>query len=200
MHTTPTRAAWAAGLLLMLAGGCYPKWCCRDDVPPPAPLGAISDGIWQEQETHAEASDFVIHEHEFAGNSARLNPAGEQHVLQIAVRLRDEQAPFPVLVEPSSMSVREADQYGYPIHNDPELDLSRRALIVHSLTELGVQNADERVVVAPALTPGYQQFEAERAYQRGFGGFGGMGGFGFGGFGTGFGGLGGMGGGFGGGF
>jgi hypothetical protein len=186
----------AAGLLLTwAASGCGPKWHCRPDVPPPTPLGTLSDPIWQQQEVNAEASDFVVHEHEFRGNSARLNAAGEQHVLQIAARLRDCDAPFPVLIEPSSLSVRPEDRYGYPVHNDPALDLRRRALIVHSLTELGVPDAEQRVVVSPALTPGFQQFEAERAYHRGFGWFGGARGLGFGGgWGGGFGGFGGFGG------
>jgi len=195
-------AAATAASLLSLAGGCCRNVC--NAVPPPAPLGTISDGIWQAQETNAEASDFVIHEHEFIGNTAHLSPAGEQHVKQIAVRVRGGNgmppAPFPVLIEPSSMSVREGDRYGYPVHNSPELDLERRQFIVHALTTMGVPDAESRVVVSPALTPGFEQFEAEQAYQRGmgsygafgfgaFGGFGGFGGFrgvgGFGGFGGG---------------
>jgi hypothetical protein len=179
--------AAAAGLLL-ISNGCGHK---NEHlyVEPPAPLGSISDDIWQKQEENAEASDFVIYEHEFIGNTTRLNDAGERHVKQIAARAG--QVPFPVMVEPSSMSRRPGDKYGYPVHGNEKLDMKRRELIVKSLTSMGVQDAEARVVVSPALAPGFEEFEAERAYQTGFnggrdngtrsfgfgGGFGGFGGF-----------------------
>ena len=58
---------------------------------------------------------------------------------------------------------------------------------------MGIEDADDRVVVAPAVATGQRAFEAERAYRQtmqnsngfggGFGGFGGgIGGFGGGGF------------------
>ena len=86
----------------------------------PAPNGAISDEIWQHQERNAEASDFVIHEHEFVGISAVLNSSGEAHLKQIAARYPAVE--FPVIIEPSSMSPRPGTKYGFPIHNDPALD------------------------------------------------------------------------------
>jgi hypothetical protein len=79
------------------------------------------------------------------------------------------------------------------VHNNEELDLQRRQFIVQALSEMGVSNAEDRVVVSPALTPGFESFEGERAYNVGFS-------RGFGGGGGGFGGGGGGGGGFGGGF
>src|SRR5690606_19718499 len=99
----------------------------------------------------------------------------------------------------------------YPVHNNRDLDLRRREVIVAALHTMGVQDAEQRVVVAPLLAPGFESFEAERAYNVGFAypgffgtgfGSGGFGGFGlgsgtFGGFGGGgFGGIGGFGGGF----
>lgn len=160
----------------------------------PKPLGTMSDPIWREQESQAEASDFVVHEHEFEGNTVRLNHAGEEHVKQIAARAAA--VPFPILVEPSSMTAREGTVNEFPVHGNHQLDLQRRELIVAALQRMGVADAGERVVVAPALTPGFEQFEAERAYRAGFsgyglGGFGGFGG-GFGGFGGGIGGFGGF--------
>ena len=98
--------------------------------------------------------------------------------------------PFPVVVEPSSMSVSASSEYKYPIHGNDDLDMHRRNVIVKMLQSMNVQDADERVVVAPAFTPGFEGFEAYRAYSNGFMNRGGGGG----GFGGGFGGMGGGGG------
>jgi hypothetical protein len=208
----PTRQVLATVALATLAG--LSTGCARNHgagmaiLDPPQPLGALIDPVWQAQETNAEASDFVIHDHEFLGNSSEMNEAGLDHLEQIAARAAKD--PFPILVEPNSMTAREGDEYGFAVHNDPELDLERREVVVALLETLGVPEAGERVVVSPALTPGFQSIEAENAYQRGFSGqgFGAFGGFGGAfnpGFGGGFGGFGGGGGvggfgGFGGGF
>jgi hypothetical protein len=150
-----------------LSSGCHhaQPQCGSCDFTP-TPLGTISDSIWQNHEANAEASDFVIHEHEFIGNSARMNKGGEDHVKQIAVRMPG--VPFPVLVEPSSMSVRPGDKYGFPVHGNMDLDMQRRTVIVKALEAMGVNDVDQRVVVSPAFTPGYQFNEAERAYSIGF--------------------------------
>lgn len=180
----------SALMVAVLAQGC--RTPCRPcaAVDPPAPLGTLIDPVWQQQEANAEASDFVVLEHEFIGNTARLNAAGEDHVKKIAVRVNE--TPFPVIVAPSSMTPIPSDEFGFPVHNNPELDLQRRDVIVSLLEEMGVTDAGTRVVVAPELCPGFQGFEAQRAYYAGFsrlgGGFGGAGG---GGFGGGFSGLGG---------
>lgn len=142
------------------------------------PLGTASDPIWQQQEENAEASDFVIHEHEFRDDTVRLNRAGEEHLKQIAARATETH--FPILIQPSSMSAREDDVHGFPVHENDELDLRRRELVVRALLAMGVHDAEERVVVAPAYVPGFMDFEAEQAYGRGFGNWnsGGMSGFG----------------------
>jgi hypothetical protein len=157
----------------------------------PKPLGTISDPIWQQQESNAEASDFVVHEHEWTGNSIVLNAAGVEHVKQIAAR--SAEVPFPIIVERSSMSPKANTRYQFPVHGDEELDMQRRTLLVQALAQMGVADAEQRVLVAPALTPGFQEFEAERAYMRGFSGYGFGGGGGA--FGGGLGGAGGVGGG-----
>lgn len=154
----------------------------------PNPIGTLSDPVWKAQEANAEDSDFVVHEHEFIGNSARLNPKGEDHVKQIAARLLESNIPVPVAVEPSSMSRREGDRYGFAVHNDPELDDQRRRVVVASLLEMGVTNAPALVNVSPTYTHGYEANESQRVYNQfinpgrfggGFGGFGGGGGGGF---------------------
>jgi hypothetical protein len=78
---------------------------------------------------------------------------------------------FPVIVEQSSMSKRDGDEHGFPVHGDSALDQRRREVIVHSLIELGAKDVENKVVVAPALTPGYQLQEAQAAYFRSFSGF-----------------------------
>ncbi|MCH9653755.1 MAG: hypothetical protein K0U86_07055 [Planctomycetes bacterium] len=178
-------------LAAMLVSGCQHKQH-KDQIPydSAAPLGTISDDIWQKQEENGEASDFVIHESEFVGTTAKLNAAGEDHIKQIAVRMIS--TPFPIVVEPSSMSVKQSDEYKYPIHGNDDLDMHRRNVIVKMLQAMNVHDADERVVVSPAFTPGFEGFEAYRAYTNGFrnrgngnvgGSFGGFGGGGLGGIG-----------------
>jgi len=179
-------ATFAVGTACLV--GCQHRCSCVGDFAP-KPLGALSDPIWQKQEENAEASDFVIHEHEFVGNTIRLNADGENHLKQIAARLPG--TPFPVIVEASTMGTRATDTHGYPVHPDPELDLQRRELVVAALTNLGILEAEQRVVVGPALTPGFEDREAEAAYNRAFNGSSNFSGFGGMGFGGGFGGFGG---------
>lgn len=172
----------AAASLAGLAAGCHHDKCPYPCPEPPAPLGTISDPVWQAQETNAEASDFVVHEHEFVGNTPRLNAAGQDHVKQIAARVA--QTPFPVLIEPSSMSPQAGTVHGFPVHNNPQLDQDRRMAVVQALSMMGVDDAENRVTTSPALTPGFESFEAENAYNAGFSGYNGRGYFGFGGFGN----------------
>lgn len=156
----------AAGLLLAsVAGGCGRAERCdfMGDITP-MPLGSLSDPIWQTQEANGEASDFVIHENEWRGNSVVLGEAGKSHVKQIAARAVSQQ--FPILVEPSTRSIRPDSQFDYPVSNDSELDANRRALIVEALQILGVADADARVVVAPAMTPGSYGFRANQNFQQ----------------------------------
>jgi hypothetical protein len=183
----------ATAALAALAAGCAAdgSW----DVPPTPtiapPQGYASDPMWQLQERNAEASDFVVYDHEFVRETFRLNKAGEDHVKQIAARLRSG-AMFPVIVEQAFNSAAPgATEYQYPVYNNPQLDLQRREMVARALAGMGVENAQERVVVAPALSPGFEAVEAERAYRRGLtneaplfgngnGGGAGRGGFGFG--------------------
>lgn len=199
LHTFGIRLSpWLGAVCLMsmlFAGGCA-RHCddvgCPPRPPQFPPVGHLTDPVWKAQERNAEASDFVIHQHEFIGNTGRMNQAGEEHLKQIAVRAN--QVPeFPIHIEPSMTTVREGDEYGYPIHKNPKLDAKRRELVVLALTSMGVADADRRVFTAPATAPGFEYFEAERAYNSGFsGGFGAFGG-GNNGFGGGFGGFGGRG-------
>ncbi len=155
----------------------------------PNPLGTYVDPAFQDMEMNAEASDFVIYQHEWTGETASMNDRGLEHLKRILERLPT--VPFSVLVEPSNMAVDPDTRYHYPVNGNHELDMARRKAIVDALVGMGFQEAEERVFVAPALAAGFEGFEAERAYNRGFSlfgngfGFGGFGGFGGGGFGGG---------------
>jgi hypothetical protein len=193
---------WLAASLTLAVAGCQhvPRAIQLYQPPPPqTPLGTITDSIWQTQERSAEASDFVIYQHEFELNTANFNTAGKDHVTQIAYRLQQGR-PFPVVVEQSRTSVKEGTEFEYPVHVNPKLDMERRERVAKALELMGVADAEQLVVVAPAYAPGMLATEAVGAYQQGFsgiggspgqpgfgfgsGGFGGFrGGFGFGGFG-----------------
>lgn len=179
-----------AALITGLAAGCSQtnKGIHMGDITP-NPLGTHIDPMLQTQETNAEASDFVIHEHEWNGESAQLNAAGLDHFNRI--RQRAETVPFPIVVQPSSMSVDPNSLYGYPVNGNSQLDLARRQAVVAALAQTGMPGAESRVIVAPALTPGFEGFEAQQAYQRGLSGRGNGFGGGFGGAGLGGGGFGG---------
>ena len=171
--------------------------------PPPTPLGAEIDQMNQTMEVNAEAAKFIVYMHEFELNHAqpdgsniggiRLNAYGEDHVKQIAYKLK-RGAPFPVVVERSQTSIKPGTEHLYPIHFNDELDAKRREIVVASLQTLGIPNAEEIVVVAPSFAEGITASEAAQSYNsslngtRGsyggnfgtfFGGFGGFGGFGF---------------------
>jgi len=183
----PTRTYTAALCLAgLLTGGCQSWKDYYVPPPPPAPLGAISDSVWQNQEATAEVSKFMVYEHEFKMGSERLNMGGEDHVKQIAARLQECQDSW-VMVERSMSSAQPNTEYQYRVHPNPELDLRRREILVRSLTAMGVADAEQRVIVAPALTPGATANEAVAAYHKGlsssdFSGVGIGGGGGFGGF------------------
>ena len=193
--------------LLLLAAACSSAGCRQinharglyQPPPPQTPLGTTSDTIWQMQERNAEASDFVVYQHEFRIEETSLNTSGQNHLVEIAYRLQGGQD-YPVVVEKSTFSVRPGTEFEYPVHPNPALDMDRRAVVVAALEKMGVTDAERRVVVAPAFAPGQQAGEAVGAYQRGLRSFGGFGGLGGGFFGGGFGGFGGGFGGFGGGF
>lgn len=155
--------AWA----IAFVAGCH-----YGQHPGPTPLGTHVDEVMRLQEENAEASKYVVYTHEFEANDEddttgqtgwKLNAYGEDHVKQIAVNLKRGDA-FPVVVERSATSVAEDSEFGYPIHFNDALDAKRRQVVVAALQALGVPDADERVIVAPAFAEGYTGVEASRAY------------------------------------
>lgn len=180
-YTDEWRYAAAAGLLALASSGmAHDHGVLGADSGGsggPTPVGTLSNQIWRMQEHNAEASDFVIYEHEFMIDGTRLNYAGEDHVKQIAARIRGGHG-FPVLVERSRHTVWKSDTYRFPVHLNPKLDMLRREVVVQALLRMGIENAEEAVVVSPALSDGLTSPEAERAYLRGINPYYGLGGFG----------------------
>lgn len=162
-------------------------------IPDQLPVGAIERAHFHQMQTNAEATDFILYQMDFVGQTAELTPDGKDKINEIGARMRS--SPFPVLVERTYNN------------SDPELDAHRRDLIAMVLAEKGNPDASNRVFVSPTYGLGKSSLEAapefyQYTYQNsgmnnGFGGGGGFGG-GMGGGGGGFGGGGG-GGGFGGG-
>ncbi|MEE2707723.1 MAG: hypothetical protein VX988_11780, partial [Planctomycetota bacterium] len=50
---------------------------------------------------------------------------------------------------------------------NPRLDFKRREVVVRALAQMGIPDADQRVVIAPAFAQPYTSREAERAYRGG---------------------------------
>jgi hypothetical protein len=116
----------------------------------PFPVGAATDAFWETQQTNAEAADFIFFDHEFEGNTAMLTPGAKKKLMSVALRL--EHVPFPVVIEEG-------------LHNRrPQLDVTRRRTIVEQLARLGVEDAEQRVVIAPAFAEGFSATEGESAY------------------------------------
>ena len=152
-------------------------------IPDTLPLGSTVRAHYHTMQTNAEASDFVMHRYDFVGFTPELSPAGRDHVVEIAARMKS--APFPVVVERSENN------------SDPELDARRRNLIAQILSDFGVPEANQRTFVSPAYGRNANSVEAQFDYYQflytrggaggyGNGGYGGAGGFGGGGGGVGF--------------
>lgn len=147
-------------------------------IPDKYPLGSIVRTHYHQMETNGEAFDFILHRNEFVDFTGELNAFGLDHLLEIAARARS--APFPILIERSENN------------SDPELDQHRRQMVALMLSQMGIPNAQNRVVVSQSYAPGINGDEAQSTFFRfldnddGGNGNGGVGGGGGGGGGGGF--------------
>lgn len=142
-------------LLISVVAGCYlPSFGSKRSfaIPNTYPLGSTVRDHYHQMEMNGEASDFVIHRHEFVRNTAELNCAGKDHVMEIAARMRSN--PFPVLVERSENN------------SDPELDQLRRNIVTQILTDFGNGDASNRCVVATPYNKHLNGMEAEPDWYR----------------------------------
>ena len=172
------------GLSCLLVGSSFfPSGCVCETltshdlaVPEVYPLGSTVRAHYHTMQANGEAVDFIIHRHEFKGKTAELTPAGKDHVLEIAARMRS--APFPVVVERSFNN------------SDPEIDVYRRNLVSRILADAGNPDAEQRTYISTAYGKARNSSEREGEYYQfiggGFNNFGNFGGgFGGGGFGGG---------------
>jgi hypothetical protein len=116
-------------------------------VPDVYPLGAVNRAHYQTMQANGEAADFILHQFDFVGSTSELAPAGKDHLLEIAARARS--VPFPVLIERTENNA------------NPTLDEHRRASIAQVLLDLGIADAPQRTIVAPAYGKGLTGREAE---------------------------------------
>ena len=133
------KAAVLAGLMLFGLAGCHHHQAdlFYSPPPPPEPLGTVVDDLMWRQEENAEASKYVIYQHEFKLNKPengedhggyRLNEYGEDHVKRIAEMLRHG-IPYPVVIERSQTGTQPGTEHEYPVHFNPQLDLQRRDVV-----------------------------------------------------------------------
>jgi hypothetical protein len=183
-----------AGLIASLGSGCGTPFP-GGSVIEPSIVGSRVDEINQLQEENAELAKLIIYCHEFEINlqeslldkapekqsastfrfnpptrprGIRLTPAGEDHVKEIAEFLLNSQhydTHIFAVVERSETSKRWATTHHYPVHRNAELDALRRLVVVTALESMGVVNAEEVVVIAPAFPTGMSATEASSAYQ-----------------------------------
>lgn len=165
--------------------GCLDIDNCAD-IPKgaiPQPIGTFTNAYVNLQAGKAERDDFVIYYNEWVDEQAVLGPYGGDHLGRIASRMPF--TPFVVTIQPEP--------------NKPVLTGLRYQAVVNALTEAGIPNAADRVVVGRSAANGMYGEAAPQIYQQLIRGGGGVSGFGGTGNFAGFGGVG-FGGGFGGGF
>lgn len=151
MTRAAVRTSFGVGLCLAvisLCDGCGWNAACRSpSVPDVYPLGAVNRAHYETMRANGQAADFILHQFDFVGSTSELSPAGKDHVLEIAPRARS--VPFPILIERTENNA------------NPALDEHRRASIVQVLIDLGIGDAQQRTIVAPAYGTGLSGREAE---------------------------------------
>ena len=182
----------------VIAGGCLIQPPGGAPITP-RPLGSVVDEANMTQEANAEIAKLIVYTHEFEVNEQndqfhpdrdqqkkidssfnyrseprvrgiRLNPYGQDHLRQIARILSHYSSPnLAVIVERSETSKKWLTKHRYPVHFNDELDEIRRQIVVAGLSTLGIENAEEMVVIAPAFTTGLNANEAATAYRRALG-------------------------------
>jgi len=99
------------------------------------PLGAVNQAHYEAMQANGQAAAFTVHQFEFIGTSSELSPAGKDHLLEIAGRVRS--VPFPIVIERTDGN------------SNPTLDEHRRASVAQVMLDLGIGDAAQRTIVAP---------------------------------------------------
>lgn len=145
-----------AGMALVFSGCAHDKGPRYDR---PFPVGQVTDSFWEAQQTNAEATKFIMFDHDFEGDTANLTPAGQKHLTAIARRL--PYVPFPIVIE-ESLNKR-AEEVNV-------LDEQRRKNVIELLNRFygnGFPSdvpLEQRVVIAKAFPRAIFATEGEAAY------------------------------------
>jgi hypothetical protein len=99
----------------------------------PFPVGENNTPFWETKQTEFQAADFIFQDREFRSETAELAPGAKRHLDEVALSL--PHVDFLVVIEQSTADVK------------LDLDEARRQMIVKQLSRLGVENADQRVIV-----------------------------------------------------
>ena len=106
-----------------LMGRVFPRSLA---IPDELPVGAVQRAHFHQMQTNAEATDFILYQMDFVGQTAELTPDGKDKINEIGARMRS--APFPVLVE---RTLNNADP-----ELDPDFQRDLRVLRHNSVLDL----------------------------------------------------------------
>jgi hypothetical protein len=124
-------------VLIALCGGCgWHAGCDCASAPCLYPLGAVNQAHYEAMQANGQAAAFTVHQFEFIGTTSELSPAGKDHLLEIAGRVRS--VPFPIVIERTDGN------------SNPTLDEHRRASVAQVMLDLGIGDAAQRTIVVPA--------------------------------------------------
>jgi hypothetical protein len=132
----PLQIGFGAALIGLCSGCGWHAGCDCASTPRLYPLGAVNQAHYEAMQANGQAAAFTVHEFEFIGTSSELSPAGKDHLLEIAGRVRA--VPFPIVIERSDGN------------SNPTLDEHRRASVAQVMLDLGIGDAAQRTIVAPA--------------------------------------------------
>jgi hypothetical protein len=132
----PLQIGFGAALIGLCSGCGWHAGCDCASTPCLYPLGAVNQAHYEAMQANGRAAAFTVHEFEFIGTSSELSPAGKDHLLEIAGRART--VPFPIVIERSDGN------------SNPTLDEHRRASVAQVMLDLGIGDAAQRTIVAPA--------------------------------------------------
>ena len=133
--------------VLALAAGCASSGRQVSDLTaPPVPHLTWQKAQKLEQPAKAPlAQDLVIREHRFVSHSAQLNSDGEDQVVRLATCLRTSTA--KITIEPSDSTPILPATAAEDSLKSIDLDQKRREYVVQKLLNLGIPDAESRVVL-----------------------------------------------------
>ena len=136
-------------------GGLFGVDRCAD-IPKgamPATTGTFACQWQTAQINRAQQDHYVIYQNEWFQDGPQLGPYGQQHATRLAATL--PVVPYKVVIEPKFDQAKNAF--------DTTLDHARRDSMVHYLESRGIDDAENRVVIAYPIAEGLSADEGARA-------------------------------------